>query len=115
MTPNNITGEVIIGYIHHSETETNNTKPEVNSITDKIDKIDRIAEIGAVIWAALHVEECSPTAGRLEMTRAVIKLDKELKKQSLTWNIQKMNQEVADVGHAPMKNHALRDIAGQPQ
>jgi len=112
---NNITGEVIIGHIHHSETETNKTRPEVNSITDKMGKIDRVRVFGAVIGADLLVEEYSPTAGRLEMIREFIDLEKELKKQSLPWDIQKMTQEVANVDHAPMKNHALRDSAGQPQ
>jgi len=112
---NNITGEAIIGHIHHSVMEPNNTRPKVNSITDKMDKIDRVTVIEAVIGADGHVEGCSPTAGRLEMTKAVIELDKELQTKLLTQDLLKMNQEIVDVGHAPMKIHALRDCVGQPR
>jgi len=95
--------------------EINNARQVDNTLTDKMDKIDRITIIEANIEADLYVVECSPTAGRLGMTKAVLELDKELNEQSLTPDIQKINQGIADVGHAPMKYHAYQDSAGQLQ
>jgi len=112
---NNITGVVIIGHIHHNVTGTNNTQPGTNSIADKMDKIGKITIIEEIIGADHHVEECSLTAGRLEMTKVDLKHDKEIKEQLLIRDTPRINQTIVDVGHAPTKNHALRDSAGRPQ
>jgi len=104
----NITGEDIIDH-----TVTNNTHPEANTIIDKRDKINIGTIIRAVTGADLLVEECSSTAGHLDMTKVVSEPDKELKEQSLTRDIQKLTQEIADVDYAPMKNHVFQDSAGQ--
>jgi len=103
----------VVGIIGH--TETNNTHPEANTITDKRDRINKITVTGASIGADLLEEKCSPTAGRLEMTKEILEPDKELKEQLLTQDIQKLIQEMADVGHAQMKSHTFRDSAGQRQ
>jgi len=110
---NNITVGVIIDHIHHSVTETNNTRPEANTITDRM--IDKITVVEAIIEAVLHVEECSPTVGRLVMTKEVIKLNRGLRKLLHIRDIPKMNHEAADVGFALTMNRAFQDSAGQPQ
>jgi len=77
---NNTNGEGIIDHIHHSVMEINIARPEANTIIDSINKINRVTVLEATIGADHHVEECSPTAGRLVMTKEVIELVKTLKK-----------------------------------
>jgi len=115
MTPNSITGEDIVGHTHNNVTETNNTHPEAIVIIDRRDRINRVTLIETVIGAGHHVEGCSPTAGRLMMTKAVTKLVKTLKKQNITQDLQKMIHKIADVALVPMKYLAFQDNAGRQQ
>jgi len=47
------------------------------------------------------------------MTKAVLEQDRVLKEQGYTRDIQKLIKKIADVDHAPMKNHVSQDSAGQ--
>jgi len=80
MILNNITVEVTIRHIQPNRAEVKSTHPVVNIIIDRV--IDKgITIIEGVTEGDHHEEVCSPTAGRLVMTKEVIEHAKEPKKQ----------------------------------